>query len=220
LTDLDLTDLDLTDLCETRQISASTAVLVGYPKSSLALRPTRNAVKAALVLIVFAVSAFALAIAQDQAAITGAEAACGPKTVKFSAVQDATQHPTPQPETGKALVYLVQDIGEIHCSGCALTKAGLDGSWVGANQGSSYFFFAVAPGEHHLCVNWQSVLDVRSRAFAMLNFTAEEGKTYYFRERFIFQKTEYSFTLEPTNSDEGKYLVASSVFSVSHPKTK
>jgi hypothetical protein len=182
--------------------------------------PRRNAVKAALVLILFAVSAFAPAIAQVQAAITAAEAACGPNNIKFNAVQDATQHPTPHPESGKALVYLVQDIGEIHCSGCALTRAGLDGSWVGANQGSSYFFFAVAPGEHHLCINWQSVLGVRSRAFAMLNFTVEEGKTYYFRERFIFQQTEYSFTLDPTTSDEGKYLVASSAFSVSHPKTK
>src|ERR1019366_9119074 len=34
----------------------------------------------------------------------------------------------------------------------ALTKVGLDGAWVGANQGSSYFFFATTSGEHHLCV--------------------------------------------------------------------
>jgi hypothetical protein len=99
LTDLDLTDLDLTDLCETRQISASTAVLVGYPKSSLALRPTRNAVKAALVLIVFAVSAFALAIAQDQAAITAAEAPAAPRPSNsaLSKTQPSIPHPSPKP---------------------------------------------------------------------------------------------------------------------------
>jgi hypothetical protein len=175
--------------------------------------------KAALVLSLFAASAFAQAPLQNQSLIAASEAACGPKNVKFDAEQDATHHPTPEPETGKALVYVVQDIDEIHCSSCALTKTGLDGSWVGANQGSSYFFFAVTPGEHHLCVNWQSRLEYRSRAFAMANFTADERKTYYFRERFIFvPNTGYSFTLDPINSDEGKYLVATSSFSVSHPK--
>jgi hypothetical protein len=171
--------------------------------------------KTAVVLILLAASAFA----QDEAALTAAEAACGPKNVKFDANQDSTQHPTPQPEAGKALVYVVQDNGAVFCTECPLTKAGLDGSWVGANQGDSYFFFPVSPGEHHLCINWQSWLESRSRAFAMANFTAEEGKTYYFRERFLhFTGSEGSFTLELSNSDEGKYLVASSALSVSHPK--
>jgi hypothetical protein len=125
--------------------------------------------KAALVLILLSASAFA----QDQAALTAAEGACGPAETKFDAEQDATNHPTPQPETGKALVYVVQAIGATHCTDCALTKVGLDGSWMGANQGSSYSFVQVTPGEHHLCVNWQSRLGFRSRVFAMANFTAE-----------------------------------------------
>jgi hypothetical protein len=175
----------------------------------------RNAMKAALVLIALAASAFA----QDQAALTAAESACGPSVTKFDAEEDVNHHPTPGPEAGRALVYVVQDIGATHCKDCALTKVGLDGSWVAANQGSSYSFFPVTPGEHHLCVNWQSRLGFRSRVFAMANFTAEEGKTYYFREHIIFvPDTGDSLTLNLTNSDEGKYLVASSAFSVSHPK--
>ncbi len=170
--------------------------------------------KAALVVILFAVSAFA----QDQAALTVAEAACGPKNVKFDASQDPAQHATPQPDAGKTLVYVVQDIGELQCSGCALTKVGVDGAWVGANQGSSYFFFPVDPGERHLCVNWQSRLGWRSKAFAMANFDAEVGKTYYFRVRIFPGRYDYSFDLDPINSDQGKFLVASSAFSVSHPK--
>jgi hypothetical protein len=170
--------------------------------------------KAALVLILFAAAAFA----QDQAAITAAQAACGPKDIRFDATEDATQHPTPQPEPGKALVYLIQDLGEVQCSGCALTKVGLDGTWMGANQGSSYTFFPADPGERHLCVNWQSRLGWRSRAFAMANFTAEAGHVYYFHTRISVSRYIYAFDLEPVNSDEGKYLVASSAFSVSHPK--
>ena len=172
--------------------------------------------KAILVVILLAVSAFA----QDQTATTAAESACGPKNVKFDAREDAGQHPVPEHEPDKALIFVVQDIGEIKCSDCALTRVGLDGTWVGANQGSSYFFFSTTPGEHHLCVNWQSRLEIRSRAFGMANFTAEAGKVYYFRTRFFFSRTDYSFELEPTNMDEGKYLVASSAFSVSHPKKR
>jgi len=181
--------------------------------------------KAALVLILFAASA----LAQDQAALLAAESACGPKDVKFAVKQDPAQHPAPQPESGKALIYVVEDLGQ--CPDCdggskaistnvdqALTKVGMDGAWMGANQGSSYFFFAATPGEHHLCINWQSRLEARSRAFAMASFTTEEGKVYYFRERVFPGAHDYSFDLDPINGDEGKYLVASSVFSISHPK--
>jgi hypothetical protein len=66
--------------------------------------------------------------------------------------------------------------------------------------------------------DWQSRLATRSRAFAMANFTAEEGKVYYFRERVFPGEGDDSFDLDPINSDEGKYLVAYSAFSVSHPK--
>ncbi|MGB8595873.1 MAG: hypothetical protein WCD48_10235 [Candidatus Sulfotelmatobacter sp.] len=170
--------------------------------------------KTALVVILLAVSTFV----QDQSAIVAAEAACGAKDIKFAAKQDATQHPTPQPDADKALVYVVQEIGQLQCTGCALTRVGMDGSWVGANQGSSYFFFAADPGDHHLCMNWQSRLDYRSRSFAMANFTAEAGKVYYFRARIFPGRYDYSFDLDPINGDQGKYLVASSAFSVSHPK--
>ena len=174
--------------------------------------------KAAFVLILFAASAFSQAIAQDQAAITAAEVGCGPKNVKFDANQDTTQHPTPQPETGKALVYVVQNLGELQCTGCALTKVGLDGMWLGATQGSSYVYFPVEPGERHICVNWQSRLGWRSRSLALANFTAEAGHVYYFRIRLSISRFIYSFDLDPVNSDEGRLLVASSAFSVSHPK--
>ena len=124
---------------------------------------------------------------------------------------------------------MIEDLGQ--CPTCAsrskaflanvdeaLTKVGMDGAWVGANQGSSYFSLAVGPGEHHLCINWQSRLAVRSRAFAMANFTAQAGEIYYFRERVFPGESDYAFDLDQVNSDEGKYLVASSAFSVSHPK--
>jgi hypothetical protein len=170
--------------------------------------------KTALVVILLAVSAFA----QDQAAITAAQAACGPKISNSPPNKIATQHPTPQADPGKALVYVVQNLGEMQCSGCALTKVGLDGAWVGATQGSSYVYFPAEPGERHICVNWQSRLEWRSRSLALANFTAEAGHVYYFRIRLSISRSIYSFDLDPVNSDEGKLLVASSAYSVSHSK--
>lgn len=142
----------------------------------------------------------------------------GPKTVKFDAKQDASQHPVPQPNPDEALVYVIQDLGQVECADCALTKVALDGGWVGANHGSSYFFFEAEPGKRHICVNWQSRLESRSRVFGLANFTAEAGHVYYFRVRLLFARSIYSFDLDPINSDQGKFLVASSAFSVSHPK--
>jgi len=169
-----------------------------------------------VVLCLFAASA----CAQDEsAAEAAAQAACGPKDAKFDARQDKSTHPTPSPDPQKALVYVVQDIGEMTCKRCALTRLGMDGAWVGANQGSSYLFFWASPGEHHLCLNWQSVLGRRSRAVALTPFNAEAGKVYYFRARvFEGHQGNYFFDLDPINSDEGKYMVATSPVSVSHTK--
>jgi hypothetical protein len=183
--------------------------------------------KTVLFVLLFAVAV----LAQDPAAVVAAESACGPSNTTFNVKPDAT-HPTSEPKPGKALVYVVEDLGT--CPGCitsnsfagffndvdhAVTKVGMDGNWMGANRGSSYTLFSANPGEHHLCMNWQSRLQVRSRAFSMANFTAEEGGVYYFRERvFPGHSGDFVFELDPVNSDEGKYLVAISPFSVSHPK--
>lgn len=59
------------------------------------------------------------------------------------------------------------------------TRWGLDGAWVGAGYRNSYFFFSVNPGDHHLCAGRQAF----SKPSAALSFTAEAGKTYYFRTR-------------------------------------
>jgi hypothetical protein len=180
--------------------------------------PGGESMKSTLIVTLFLAAASASVMAQDSAAIAAAQSACGPKNTNFDAKEDASQHPTPQPEPGSALVYVVQDMGEEKCSGCALTRIGMDGSWVGANQGTSYFFFTAEPGEHHLCLNWQSRFEWRNKAFAMATFTAEAGHAYYFRSRISLSRTIYNFDFDPVNYDQGKFLVASSPLSVFHAK--
>ncbi|MGO9402160.1 MAG: DUF2846 domain-containing protein [Terriglobales bacterium] len=159
------------------------------------------------------------AFAQDSAAVSAAQTACGPKDVNFDISDDNSQHTIGQPEAGKALVYVIQDIGSISCIGaCITTKVALDGAWIGANHHNSYFSFAVNPGEHHLCAGWQSHFARLSRLVGLVHFTAEAGKVYYFRTKAFGDKYQAYLDLDPIDSDQGIFFVASYPLSISHPK--
>ena len=169
--------------------------------------------RSALVVMLLASAAFA----QNKSAAVAA--ACGPKGVTFDVKRDESQRTFAQPEPGKARVYFVQDIGEVNClGGCLTTKIGLDGAWVGANRHNSYFSVSVEPGEHHLCANQQSHVSRLSQLVAFAHFTADEGKVYYFRTRAFGGTTQILFEIDPIDSDEAKYLIASYPLSMSHPK--
>jgi hypothetical protein len=177
--------------------------------------------KSLFVFVLLAASAFA----QDATAIAAAEAACGPKETQFDFQPDKGQHPVSKPEAGRALVYVVEDQRStlIPCLGnCGhITKLGMDGTWMGANRGSSYFFFSVEPGEHHLCASWLYGGKRAQDRESLASLTAESGHTYYFRVKatvMVPPASFYSIDLEPVNDDEGQLLVAASPFSVFHQK--
>ena len=161
--------------------------------------------KIALVIMFLAASAFA----QDQSAV--AAAACGPKDTDFEIKVDKSQHTLTQPEPGKARVYFIQDIGRVSCIGtCVKTKVGVDGKWAGALRNNSYFSISVDLGEHHMCANWGSEV-------ALLHFTTEAGKVYYFRTRAFGAENQRLFDFDPIDSDQAQHLIASYPLSVSHP---
>jgi hypothetical protein len=175
--------------------------------------------KTLLIIAVLASSAFAAA----QATVAAAESACGPSNIQFEVKAENAQHPTAPAPQGKALVYVVEVFEKPgNQLGKPTTKVGLDGGWVGANKSNSYFFFPVDPGDHHLCMAWQSSLKQYSKQVALTNFSAESGKTYYFTARIIEHDEGlgawFTVDLGPVNGDEGQLLVASSAFSTSHPK--
>jgi len=151
----------------------------------------------------------------DQAATARTAAGCGPRDISFNVKTDKAKHPTAKPESGKALVYVLSDIQTYK----PLTRVGIDGLWVGANHGESYFFFPVSPGDHHLCMDWQSSVKRISNLGSALTFTAEAGKTYYFRTaRDEKKEHELGLTLEPIDPAKAQFLISSSAFSDSHPK--
>jgi hypothetical protein len=168
--------------------------------------------KTALIFFFFLASP---AFAQNDQTTTAALSACGPANVNFDVKLGQTQ-PPPGPEAGKALVYVIGDIGESGY-GWITIKVGIDGSWIGATHGNSYFSFSVPPGEHHLCSNWQEKLKMYSSLYSVASFTVEAGKTYYFRTRATILGG-LRLDLEPVNDDEGRYQTETFPFVVSHPK--
>jgi len=109
---------------------------------------------AVTLFVVVSVSTPVSAFGQDQSAVVAAEAACGPNHIEFRVSPDRG-HPVPQPDAGKAMVYVVEE-QNLEAWRAQTTRVGMDGTWLGANRGNTYLFFSVDPGEHHFCVDWTS----------------------------------------------------------------
>ena len=174
-------------------------------------RPTVNKRWCVLCL---AISLGALPVlAQDDAAAARTAAGCGPSGEMFNVQTTDLKHPVGQTEQGKALVYFFVDFVT-----APTMRVGVDGNWVGANEGKSYFFFQVDPGEHNVCAEWQSGAFKKSseRVGEAMHLTAEAGKTYYLRLIFSYQRMQ----LELSDEAEGRFLIGSSLFATSQPKKK
>jgi hypothetical protein len=145
---------------------------------------------------------------QSKAAPANPEAACGAGGVEFNVKSDLHGQHSPIADPSKALVYFVETPNVELFSGTPTVRIALDGAWVGANHGDSYFFVSVEPGEHHLCASWQS--SVASQQLVALNsLSVESGKTYCFRTRVTGDdRVGYSLDLAKTNSDEAQLLIA------------
>jgi|SRR5580698_1160264 hypothetical protein len=137
--------------------------------------------------------------------------ACGPSNVRFDVNSQPGDHPT-QPESGKALLYFIQDDSNFQKRPRPTTRLGMDGEWLGATHANSYAYFSVTPGVHHLCASWQPTN--LGEGMAAAHFTAKAGSVYYFGVKN--QLTTMTFKL--LDSDEGQFLVSNFALSTSHPK--
>jgi len=151
-------------------------------------------------------------IAQDQAQERRLAPSCGPEQVKFDVKTEKHPPAMAQPDPGKARVYFIEDNSSFQSAPRPTTRAGVDGEWVGAARGNSYFFFSVDPGEHHLCASWQTWVgpgvDVAHKT-AAAHFTAVSGGVYYFRVTNFFIRDLHrppTIKLELLDSDEGQLL--------------
>jgi hypothetical protein len=129
-----------------------------------------------------------------------ARAGCGPDATRFNVKMDKHQHTLAVPESGKALVYVFEQ--DLTRGSLPTTRVGVEGKWIGGNVPDSYLFFSVTAGAHRLCSNWQGY----PADGAALDFTAESGKSYFFRARISLAD---GFSLQPVTEAEGHFLIAS-----------
>ena len=163
----------------------------------------------------------ATSLAQDASTQATTAPGCGEHSAKFSVKTDKSQHPSAQLEKGKAVVYFMEDDDSFESNPKPTTRLGVDGSWVGANHGDSYFYVTVEPGEHHLCASWQSFVVIGAKqTSAAAHFTAEPGQAYYFRVRntWLRDHSQTRVELLPLDNDEGRLLASRYAFSTSQPK--
>ncbi len=148
-----------------------------------------------------------------QAQATTLPDACGDDKVKFDFKTEKNQPAPAPPEPGKAQIVFVENENQmIGPFMYATVRYGMDGAWVGANKGDSYFTVTVDPGVHHLCASWQSAIHMLKKNIDVAFFTAEPGKVYYFAAQVLVIPTgknsaNYTFGLSQLNEDEGKYRV-------------
>jgi hypothetical protein len=164
----------------------------------------------------------AIAVSTTPSWASALPASCGDAKTVIDVSTHKHGPATEEPEAGKARVVFIETADK-HAQPVT-TRVAMDGTWVGANQGNSYFESTIDPGEHHVCVDWQ--LNRRfikdDAGFDVLK--AEPGKVYYFLVKVGWTPSvtmirsgqpdgEMSLDLSPVNEDEGQYLVLNSKFS-------
>jgi hypothetical protein len=161
-----------------------------------------------------------------QARCTTLPDACGDDKTQFD-VKTQKNPPAPAPPAeGKAQIVFLEQVDATEMGGCLgcntfATRLGMDGSWVGAAKGGSYFSLDIAPGEHHLCANWKSIRATRGKNVGVMSLNADAGKVYYFQVTItdregavsgaphgaVSSVTTWVLDLSQLSEDEGKYRV-------------
>jgi len=143
--------------------------------------------------------------------------ACGDEKATLRVGFQKDTHGVNDPAPGKAELVFIEDADfRQSCFLCSIaTRIGIDGRWVGANQGNSYFAVEVAPGEHHLCTDWQSANpDLKSKT-GLGEIKAEAGYIYFYRVRIT--RIGYGLELVPVDRQEGSFRLRSATLSIALP---
>jgi hypothetical protein len=159
------------------------------------------------------------AFAQDKPTGGAGAPGCGGPKIKFEVKTEKGQRPA-LTDTGKALVYFIENDSQFDSFPSPTTRMGIDGEWVGATH-NSYFYSSVSPGVHHLCASWQkAVILLQGRQTAAAHFTAEAGGVYYFEVKNIWHREHGAgdISLRPLDSDEGQLLANKFSYSTFQPK--
>jgi hypothetical protein len=145
--------------------------------------------------------------------------ACGDDAARFDVSMQIAQPAPTAPAAGKALLVFIEDQHNEPYDPFDYSdtvRFALDGAWIGADRGNSYFVLDVAPGLHHLCASWQGKTRGATR-FDLAPVKAEPGKIYYFAAEVTDSEHYHNFSLAQLNDDQGQYRLKFWTRSTSKP---
>lgn len=141
-------------------------------------------------------------------------ASCGPQSTTVSVQTKKERKKLAAIPAGKARLVFVQQLGV--CPGCGVVRIGLDGKWVGANKGNSWFDVVVPAGEHHVCGFWNFSHTGLENRVRLTELDAKAGQTYYFETSALTAQYEVNrLRLTSIPRNEGAFLVLRSKVSLS-----
>lgn len=142
--------------------------------------------------------------------------ACGNPVIGFSTKTDKKQHPAPEPEAGRSIVYVLRQSWDQNGDPTAFA---MDGNWQGSAIGRDYLYFSADPGEHMFC----SRLTVKSQSgggahgislfinsttahYVVFEATLKPDTAYFMETQFpkMVVAKRYSHKLVPVSEETGR----------------
>jgi hypothetical protein len=145
-------------------------------------------------------------ISQEEYAALG----CGPQNERHNIVK-SNERPTPEPQAGKALIYIVWP-GT--WKKLPTSRLGINGQWVATIQDGNYAFTEVDPGVLSLCwIGVPASLRVsriaRPSPTSILRLPVEANQTYYFEGGTQFGGNP---VLQQVTAERAKQVLAKAKF--------
>jgi len=192
-----------------------------YALSVLSLASRKNVMnrKVSVLLLCVSLLPASQALAKSKSILPDG---CGDDGIQFEVSQEKENPAFTPPVEGKAVLVFSESMPREQKLQ-STTRFGVDGAWVGANRGDSYFTVTIDPGEHNLCASMQSAPGRMKKEFTQaLSLTAEPGKVYYFEAAInVIGNANIgiaAFGFQQLSDTDGKYRVKAWKFAASKAK--
>jgi hypothetical protein len=138
---------------------------------------------------IFFIVALTIALAGSASATVWPDA-CGKENAQFKVKTEKNAAVPIVADPEKATIVFVESTkGPFGTAPTA--RFGVDGAWVGADHGLSYFVVTVPPGKHHLCASRQSGVQAEKEDVGIAEVSAAAGEVYYYEFKIVRTEVGY-----------------------------
>lgn len=142
---------------------------------------------------------------------------CGAGSPQFLVVTDSAVPGAP-PKVSRSRIVIFQP-GDSVTGGTQVFRVAVDGVWTAALRDYSWQAFLVAPGRHHVCVQWESPLKSLAQETATAMVQARPGQTSWLELSVSGSPGAVSsFYLFGVSPGEGRVVAVSLPHAISTPR--